>query len=124
MGAGMDKNDLQKRTKKFAIDIISYTDSLPKNSIFYIIGNQLLRAGTSIGANYRASLRAKSKADFIYKVKIVEEEADETCHWLELILESDIKTPEKTEILWKEANELTAIFTKIGITSRQNQKKE
>jgi four helix bundle protein len=124
MGAGMDKNDLQSRTKKFAIDIISYTDSLPKNSVFYIIGNQLLRSGTSIGANYRASLRAKSKADFIYKVKIVEEEADETCYWLELILESDIKIPAKTEILWKEANELTAIFTKIGITSKQNQKKE
>lgn len=72
----MDKTDLLNRTKKFAKDIIGLVNTLPINPTNKVLSSQLLRAGTSVGANYRAALRAKSKADFIYKIKIVEEEAE------------------------------------------------
>ncbi len=80
------KNDLLDRTKTFALSIIKYVQSLPTDSVSKVLGNQLLRAGTSVGANYRSSQRAKSKSDFIYKIKISEEEADESVYWLELII--------------------------------------
>jgi len=78
----MNTENLKKRTKDFAIRIIKLVNALPENSIGLTIGNQLLRAGTSVGANYRAACRAKSKADFIYKINIVEEEADESAYRL------------------------------------------
>jgi four helix bundle protein len=82
------KNDLLDRSKIFAINIIHFVQSLPINSISKVLGNQLLRSGTSVGANYRSAQRGKSKSDFIYKVKIAEEEADESIYWLELIITS------------------------------------
>ncbi|MBO0930125.1 four helix bundle protein [Fibrella aquatilis] len=80
----------------------------------------MIRCGTSIGANYRAACRAKSPADFIAKIDIVEEEADESCYWLELIGEAKLLPREAIVSAWREANELTAIFTKISITSKAN----
>ena len=88
-----------------------------------ILGNQLLRSGTSVGANYRAACRAKSNADFIYKIQIVEEEADESVYWLELISESNIIRKNRLGSILKEANELTAIFTSSGKTAKQRRNK-
>ena len=79
----MDKLELKQRTKKFAIRIVRLVQSLPKTNIANVIGNQLLRAGTAVGANYRAACRARSKIEFIAKLGIVVEEADESCFWLE-----------------------------------------
>ena len=118
----MNPEELKKRTKEFAIRIIKLVNLLPKNSIGHTIGNQLLRAGTSVGANYRAACRAKSNRDFIYKINIVEEEADETMFWLELIIETELLPKSRINSLLNEANKLTAIFTATGKTSKTKKK--
>ncbi|OGU29090.1 MAG: hypothetical protein A2057_09725 [Ignavibacteria bacterium GWA2_35_9] len=100
--------------------MINFVSLLPNNNVGNIISRQILKSGTSIGANYRAACRAKSKDDFRYKIKIVEEEADETLYWLQLIFESKILTDVLVEKLIKEADELTAIFTSISKTSRNS----
>ena len=115
--------DLKDRTKKFAVAIIRFIRTLPKNDEGYILGKQLLRSGTSVGANYRSACKAKSTADFINKIVIVEEEADECCYWLELIIEIEIIDKQQVELLLKEANELTAIFTSAGKTAKENKLK-
>jgi len=114
----MDKENLLSRTKKFALDIITFIDFLPPNNKGNIISRQILKSGTSVGANYRAACRAKSKDDFIYKIKIVEEEADETLFWLEIISEAKLISNQLLGDLLKEADELTAIFTSIAKTSK------
>ena len=114
----MNKDELKKRTKEFALRIIKLVNALPNNPAGRVIGNQLLRAGTSVGANYRAACRSKSKSDFIYKINIVEEEADESAYWLELIVESGLRPNSKIESLLKEANELTAIFVATNKTAK------
>ncbi len=86
----MDKKEMKQRTKKFALRVIRLVESLPKGRTASVIGGQLLRAGTSVGANYRAACRAKSTADFISKMGTVEEEADESIYWIELLVESGI----------------------------------
>jgi four helix bundle protein len=116
------KTDLIKRTKQFALDVISLVNQIEKNNTNKILSSQLVRAATSIGANYRAALRAKSKADFIYKIKIVEEESDETIYWLELIKETNLKLNYNIDFILKESKELTAIFSQIAITSKNNSK--
>jgi len=88
-GGDMGEYDLKKRTRAFALRIIKLIESLPSGKSADVIGKQLLRCGTSVGANYRASCRAKSQADFIAKMGIVEEEADESIYWMELLVESD-----------------------------------
>lgn len=117
------KTELLNRTKNFALEIIKLVNDLPQNSVNKVIGAQILRSATSIGANYRAALRAKSRPDFIYKIKIVEEESDETIYWLELLKESNINFIQIIEKLLCEAKELTAIFSKIAITTKQRSKK-
>ncbi|MBA3706320.1 MAG: four helix bundle protein [Bacteroidetes bacterium] len=112
--------DLKDRTKKFAVAIIRFVRSLPKSDEGYILGKQLLRSGTSVGANYRSACKAKSTADFINKIIIVEEEADECGYWLELIIEAEILERKNVENILKEANELTAIFTAAGKTAKEN----
>jgi four helix bundle protein len=114
----LKSENLKKRTKEFAVRIINLVNALPKNSIGRTIGNQLLRAGTSVGSNYRAACRAKSKADFIYKINIVEEETDESAFWLELIIEVELFPENKVRDLLNEANELTAIFVTTGKTAK------
>ena len=105
----MDAQGLKDRTKKFALRVIRLVESLPKNQIVSVVGRQLLRAGTSVGANYRAACRAKSAADFVSKMGIVEEEADETLYWMELLIEAKIVREKQLESLMNEASELVAI---------------
>ena len=110
----MNKVELEQRTKRFALKIIELVRSLPKNRVTDVLGYQLLKAGTSIGANYREANRAESRNDFIHKIGIVEKEASETCYWLELFEESRIGDPAMLAWLMKEAGELLAIFTATG----------
>jgi four helix bundle protein len=93
-------------------------NALLNNSAGRVIGNQLLRAGTSVGTNYRAACRAKSKADFIYKINIVEEEVNESSFWLDLIIERGLIPKSKIKSLLNEANELTAIFVSSNKTAK------
>jgi four helix bundle protein len=118
----MDKKILQIRTRKFHIDIIRFCNDFPKTAAGFEIAKQLLRSAGSVAANYRASSRAKSKSDFINKIQIVIEEADESHYWLEVIEEAQIKQGSETNRLIKEANELTAIFTSTNKTAKANQK--
>lgn len=110
--------DLKMRTKDFALRIIGLFRELPYREEARIIGKQVLRSGTSIGANYRAACRARSKAEFIAKMGIVLEEADETVFWLELLLHSRIVPKNRIEDLLKEGNELTSIFVSSLRTSK------
>ncbi len=105
----MNKDDMKHRTRLFAIRIIRLVESLPKGRTEDVLGKQLLRSGTSVGANYRASCRAKSTADFIYKMGIVEEETDESLYWMGVLIEAKIMVSKKLEPLMKEGNELLAI---------------
>ena len=116
----MTKEEMKKRTKKFALRIIKLVESLPKGKITGVIGNQLLRAGTSVGAKYRASCRGRSKVDFISKMGIVEEEADESIYWMELLVEGKIVEYSQLESLMKEADEILAIIVSSIITARKN----
>jgi hypothetical protein len=117
------KEILKKRTKQFALRIIKLVDTLPNSRSGDVIGKQVLRSGTSVTANYRASCRARSQANFISKMGIVEEEADETLFWLELLVESELVKEYKLKELIKEADELVAIFTASGKTAKENKKK-
>jgi four helix bundle protein len=107
MGAN---EDLRVRTKQFALRVVRLYRALPHQEEARVLGKQLLRSGTSVGANYRAACWARSKAEFIAKLGIVLEEADESVFWLELIAETGLVGPEKLQALVKEAEELTAIF--------------
>jgi four helix bundle protein len=109
---------LRDRTKTFALRVIRLYRSLPYKTDAQVLGKQLLRCGTSVAANYRAVCRARSKAEFVAKIGVVLEEADETVLWLELMTESGIVPLAKTEELLREANELTAIFAASQRTAR------
>ena len=98
----MDKKELEKRTKEFALEIIRFVSALPKNKVTNVLGYQLLKSGTSIGTNYREASRAESRGDFIHKIGIAEKEAAETEYWLELFTEESIGDPEKLHWLTKE----------------------
>ena len=113
---------LRDRTKKFAIGIVKLVRIFPRNQESNILGKQLMRSATSVAANYRAVCRARSKAEFIAKIGIVVEEADETMFWLEMITELNILSKEKTNELLKEANELLAIFSASNQTARGRRK--
>jgi four helix bundle protein len=119
----MNSTELKDKTKDFALRIIKLSDSLPNTKAANVIANQILRSSTSIGANYRAACRARSRADFISKITIVEEEADETLYWLELINESNLIKPDRLKDLLKDADELVAIFTSSGKTAKLNNPK-
>ncbi len=118
----MKPEQLIKRTKLLAINVIQMTNELPKISPSQALSNQIIRSATSVGANYRAACRSKSVKDFIYKLKIVEEELDETIYWLELIGETHIYMHEKLFILKKEATELMKIIVSSIVTVKKNQK--
>ena len=108
--------DLKKRTKAFALRILKLVDALPKTTVGRALASQIVRSGTSIAANYRAACRAKSTADFIAKMGIVEEEADETLFWLE----SDLVLATKLTAIKQEADELIAITVASIKTARRN----
>ncbi|MDO8679402.1 MAG: four helix bundle protein [Acidobacteriota bacterium] len=106
----MTPKELKDRTKRFAVDVIGLCRELPPTLDGRRLGQQLIDSGTSVAANYRASCRARSRAEFISKLGIVLEEADESLFWLELMIDSHLVTAARTEKLLKEADELTAIF--------------
>ena len=115
-----NQSDLKKRTKAFALRILKLVDALPKTTAGRALASQIVPSGTSVAANYRASCRARSTADFIAKMGIVEEEADETLFWLELLEESDLITAAKLTAIKEEANELIAITVASIKTARRN----
>jgi len=121
-GESMPERDLKKRTQQFALRVIRMYRKLPKTEEARIIGKQVLRSATSVGANYRSSQRGKSKRDFIAKLAIAEEEADETCYWLELIIEAEIMSATLLEPLLDEAKQITAILTASGRKAKENEK--
>lgn len=110
MAATITSDALKDRTKRFALLVIRLCQGLPRSQAGTIITRQLLRSSTSVGANYRAVCRARSGADFVSKLGVVLEEADETLFWLELLVDSGVAQLEKTAPLLKEANELVSIF--------------
>jgi four helix bundle protein len=114
----MDKIELEKRTKTFALQMIRYVAALPRCKESDVLGYQLLKSATSIGANYREANRAESRMDFIHKIAIVEKEAAETQYWLELCGETQNLNCDGLDELQHESSELLAIFTTIGKTSK------
>jgi len=107
----MTEDELKRRTKTFALRILKLVAALPRTVAGRTIGNQLARSGTSVPANYRAACRARSKAEFISRLGVVEEEADESALWLELIIEGELMKKTLVEPLWVEADEIVAIMT-------------
>lgn len=110
---------LKIRSKQFAIRIVKLFRSLPRTEDARIIGKQVLRSGTSVAANYRAVCRARSKAEFISKIGVVVEEADETTFWLELLVDTGIVRESRMRSLMSESNELLAIFAASQYTARK-----
>ena len=120
----MEPKDLKQRTKKFALRIIRLVESLPRGKITDVIGKQLLRSGTSVGANYRSACRAKSTADFISKMGTVEEEADESIYWMELLIESGLISKDEVGELLDEADQIVAITVSSIKTARARKKRQ
>jgi four helix bundle protein len=107
--AGVDEKEFKDRTKKFALWVIKMVKSLPNDHAADVLGKQLLRSATSVAANYRAACRAKSRADMIHKLSIVEEEADESLLWMELLAVSNLITASRLSALMAEGNEILAM---------------
>jgi four helix bundle protein len=118
----MDEAQMKKRTKEFAKEIIKLCRKLPDNREGRLIGNQIFCSGTSVAANYRAACRARSKAEFISKLSIAEEEADETLFWFELINEMEILDSDVLNLLMNENDELIAIIVSSIKTARKSKK--
>jgi len=116
----MNPEDLKKRTKAFALRILRLVESLPNNDTCRVLGRQLLRSGTSVGANYRAACRAKSQPDFISKMDTVEEEADEALYWMELLVESGHVKPACLSKLAEEGEEILKITVASINTARRS----
>ena len=123
MGIAMSDfaDQMKTRTKQFGLRIIQVVNALNDDRVGRILGNQLLRCGTSVGANYRAACRARSPAEFRSKLGIVEEEADECIYWLEMLVDADIIPESRLKELLNEAHELLAITVKSITTSKRNQ---
>jgi len=119
----VDSEGLKKRTKEFAKQVINLCRQLPDSREARLVGSQLFRAGTSVGANYRAVCRARSKAEFIAKLGLVLEEADESLYWLEILNEARLVKPDLVTSLMAEANELVAIFVASLNTAKGKDRK-
>ena len=120
--ANTKQNSLKERTKAFALQIIRLVEQLPRGRAADVLGRQLLEAGTSVGANYRAACRAKSPADFISKMGIVEEEADETIYWMELLILSGLVRKSDITGLLDEADQILAMTVSSIKTARLRKK--
>jgi four helix bundle protein len=118
-GANLTPEQLKARTKRFALEAIALVGALPRTLAAEIIARQIVRSGTSTGANYRAACRARSRAEFIAKIGVAEEEADETLYWLELLLETHLVESRAVERLITEAGELVAILSAGRKTARK-----
>jgi four helix bundle protein len=116
----MNQIELKQRTKTFALRVMKLVDALPRSRSGNAIGNQLVRSGTAVGANYRATCRARSKAEFIAKIGVVEEEADESGFWMELIIDGELLPLRKVSALLQEAGELTAVMAASRISASRN----
>src|SRR5437016_4695095 len=112
------REQMKARTKAYAVRVVKLVQSLPRNRECDILASQLLRCGTSVGANYRAVCRAKSTADFINKLRIVEEECDESLFWMELLVDNSLVRPSRLAGLMKEADEILAIVVSSAKTAR------
>jgi four helix bundle protein len=117
--AGMDEKEFKDRTKKFGLRVIRLVESLPNPRTADVIGKQLLRSATSVGANYRAACRGKSTADVIAKLGIVEEEADESLYWMEMLIEAGLVSASKLSDVTKEGDEIVAMTVASIKTLRQ-----
>jgi four helix bundle protein len=115
----MNKTELEERTKQFALRVILFVAALPENKVNNVVGYQLLKSGTSIGANYREANRAESRKDFIHKIGIAEKEAAEAQYWLDLSQEAHLGNDDERRRLLFESGELVAIFTSIGRTTKR-----
>lgn len=113
----MNPEDLKQRTKQFALRILKLVAALPNTLEGRTIGNQLVRSGTAVGANYRATCRSRSRGEFVARIGVVEEEADESAYWLELIIEGKLLKREQVESLLTEANELAKIMASSRISA-------
>ena len=118
----MDKRELEQRTRRFALKTVRFVSDLPKNKVTDVLGYQLLKSATSIGANYREANHAESRSDFLHKIAIVEKEAAETQYWLELIKEADLGCAESRSWLLQESSELLAIFITIAKSTKAKSK--
>jgi four helix bundle protein len=116
----MNSDELKKRTQQFALRVLKLADALPRTPAGRVIAYQLVKSGTSVGANYRAACRGKSKADFISKLGTVLEEADESAFWLELIIAGGLLAAARVQPLLQEANELAAIFASGLKSAKRN----
>ena len=114
----MNSEEMKRRTKAFALEVIRAVESVPHTLTGWELKRQILRSGTSVGANYRAACRARSRAEFTSKLQIAQEEADETMYWIELLSESGLVSGEVWKALHRESDELTAILTASLITAR------
>ena len=120
----MTEKELKISTRKFAIDILNFVDKLPNKKSANIIGNQLGKSASSVAGNYGPACRGRSHAEFVAKIGVVEEEADESVFWLDITPETKNATAEEVLPLLKEARELTAIFTAASKTAKQNKNKQ
>ncbi len=120
----MTEKEFKNRTKDIAIRVIRLVETLPNSHSAQVIGKQLLRSATSIGANYRAACRGKSTADLLHKLAIVEEEADESIYWLELLIEAEIVSEKKLAVLMSDINEIVAMTVSSVKTLRSNRNGE
>jgi four helix bundle protein len=116
----MSTDDFRRRTFRFGIRVVRLVQTLFKADVARVIGNQLLRSGTAVGANYRAAARARSRADFIAKMGIVEEECDETLYWIDMLIELELVSGTSCKELRAEANEILAIVVASIRTARRN----
>src|ERR1039457_4612771 len=116
----MTRDEMKNRTKTYANRVVKLCSALPENWIARTLGKQLLRSGISVGANYRAICRAKSNPDFINKLRIVEEECDESLFWMELLVDNNLVKPSRLRDLMKEADELLAIVVASAKTARSS----
>lgn len=115
----MNANELRNRTKQYALRIMKVVEALPNNIRGRVVADQLMRSGTSVGANYRAVCRARSRKEFVAKLGVVIEEADESAFWMELTMESGMLSEKKLGLLLREANELVAIMTASRKTAQR-----
>jgi four helix bundle protein len=113
----MNPEDLKRRTKQFALRILKLVAALPNTVQGRTISGQLVRAGTAVGANYRATCRSRSRAEFVARIGVVEEEADESAYWMELIVEGELLKEEQVKSLLDEANELAKIMSSSRISA-------
>ena len=118
----MQAQEMKTRTRAFALRVIRLAESLPGTPAANVIRNQILRCGSSVGANYRAACRARSKPDFVSKMGIVEEEADETIYWMELLVDAEIVKKSRIADLMNEANEIVAIVVASIRTSKSSKR--